>query len=385
MPEPGRRRAADVPVIFYNSFHGRFSDNPRAIYEELVARGVEAEHVWTARDETRGEFPRGARTVVPGSEEHLREVNRADFIVSNVEMRESLRKRPGVVFLQTWHGTPLKRIGYDNRYVHAHPAAFERDVEEYEKWDFLVSPNSFSTEVFSSSEAFRGFRGEIIETGYPRNDILSSSRRGEVRDAVRAELGIEEGQTAILYAPTWRDNLFHEQGADAYSLTLDTDEVTRRLGDDSVLLLRLHFLVAASIADGAGPGVRNVSAYTDVRDLYLAADVLVTDYSSVMFDFAITGKPMIFYAYDLEHYRDVMRGFYFDYEAEIPGPLCRTTDEVIDALTSLPRIRERYIDSYEHFRRRFCHLEDGGAAGRVVERVFAESFAEPGAAARPAF
>jgi CDP-glycerol glycerophosphotransferase len=297
-------------------------------------------------------------------------VGSARYIVANVEMREHLDKTPGMVFLQTWHGTALKRIGYDNRYVHAHPAGFERDVEEYRRWDYLISPNAFTSEVMRS--AFRGFEGEILETGYPRNDVLNSPDRDAIRARVRAALGIEDGQRAVLYAPTWRDNLYHEQGPGAFQLALDVDGMARSLGDDHVLMLRLHFLVAGEAAGAGGDAVRDVSAFEDIRELYLAADALITDYSSVMFDFAITGKPLLFYTYDLVHYRDELRGFYFDFEAEAPGPLCMEMDELIEALADERGTQRQFADRYAAFRERYCYLDDGRAGERVVDRVFTE-------------
>jgi CDP-glycerol glycerophosphotransferase len=359
-----------VTGVVYNSFNGRYSDNPRAIYEELARRDGHRTHLWTAPEPGAPAFPSGTSLIVPGTAEHARAVDGAKYIVANVEMREHLRKAPGMVFLQTWHGTALKRIGYDNRYVHANPAGFERDVEEYRRWDYLISPNAFTSGIFHS--AFRGFEGEILETGYPRNDILNAPDRDEIRARVRASLGIEPGQTAVLYAPTWRDNLYHEQGPAAFTLALDLDEVARQLGDDHVLLLRLHFLVEGKLGDTRGGVVRNVSGYEDIRDLYLAADVLITDYSSVMFDFAITGKPLLFYTYDLQHYRDELRGFYFDFEAEAPGPLCMDMDELIAALRDPDGTRRQFADRYAAFRERYCSLEDGRAAQRVVDRVFTE-------------
>jgi CDP-glycerol glycerophosphotransferase len=365
------RQPLDAQRVVYNSFNGRFSDNPRAIYEELARRtGDGTRHVWTADGRPSTVFPPATRTVVPGTWRHLQAVERAKYVVANVEMREQLHKRPGVTFLQTWHGTALKRIGYDNRYVVANPAGFERDVREYARWDYLISPNAFTSGIFHS--AFRGFQGEILETGYPRNDALNAPDRDAVRARVRAALGAEDGQTVVLYAPTWRDNLFHEHGPGGFSLALDVDELARRLGDDHLFLLRLHFLVSAQLGDTRGGAVRNVSSYEDIRELYLAADVLVTDYSSVMFDFAITGKPLLFYTYDLDFYRDELRGFYFDFEAEAPGPLCRTMDELIGALTDLDGVRASYAERYAAFSRRFCSLEDGQASKRVVDRVFAD-------------
>src|SRR4051794_11735094 len=360
---------ADPERVVYNSFQGRFSDNPRAIYEELARRTEGVTHVWTARARTRGAFPPGVRPVVQGTWRHALEVERARYVVANVEMREHLQRRRGVTFLQTWHGTPLKRVGYDNRYVVAHPAAFERDVREYTRWDYLITPNAFTTGILH--DAFRGFGGEILEVGYPRNDVLNHPDRDAIRARVRRELGIEDGRTAVLYAPTWRDDAVHERDSQGFALALDVGEFTRRLGDDHVLLTRLHFLVAAQLGP-QGRCVRDVSDYEDVRDLYLAADVLVTDYSSVMFDFAITGRPILYYVYDLEFYRDELRGFYFDFEAEAPGPLCRTTDEVLSALEDLDGVRRANAGRYARFRERYNHLDDGRASARVVERVLSE-------------
>jgi CDP-glycerol glycerophosphotransferase len=360
-PQPSR--------IVYNSFQGRFSDNPRAIYEELARRTDGLTHVWTARERTRGAFPPDVRPVVQGTWRHGLEVERARYVVANVEMREHLQRRRGVTFLQTWHGTPLKRIGYDNRYVAANPAGFERDVREYVRWDYLLSPNTFTTGILK--DAFRGFDGEILELGYPRNDALNAPDREAVRARVRGELGIEDGRTAVLYAPTWRDDAVHERNSEGFALALDVDEFARRLGGDHVLLTRLHFLVAAQLAP-PGPCVRDVSGHEDVRELYLAADVLVTDYSSVMFDFAITGKPIVYFAYDLEFYRDELRGFYFDFVPEAPGPLCRTTDEVLSALADLDAVARSHAEKYARFQQRFNHLDDGHAAARVVDRLFSE-------------
>jgi CDP-glycerol glycerophosphotransferase len=362
IPPDGRR-------IVYNSFQGRYSDNPRAIFEELSRRVPGLTHVWTARPGHSGAFPPHTRPVAQGTWRHELEVQRARYVVANVEMREHLRRRKDVTFLQTWHGTPLKRVGYDNRYVVANPAGFERDVREYARWDYLLSPNPFSTAILA--EAFRGFDGEILELGYPRNDALNAPDRDAVRARVRAQLGIEEGQTVVLYAPTWRDDAVHERNSEGFALALDTSEFARRMGDDHVLLLRLHFLVSAQLP-AQGPAVRDVSAHEDVRELYLAADVLVTDYSSVMFDFAITGKPLVYYAYDLAYYRDELRGFYFDLEPEAPGPICRTTGEVLDALSDLDGVRREFAGRYRAFRERYNPLDDGQASRRVVERVFGD-------------
>jgi CDP-glycerol glycerophosphotransferase len=227
-------------------------------------------------------------------------------------------------------------------------------------WDFLVSPNAFSTSVFR--RAFR-YEGPVLEAGYPRTDRLLASDRDTVRARVRAELGIGDDVRAVLYAPTWRDN-------DTFSTELDMAALAEALGDGSVVLLRAHDVVAATVRASDHPAVRDVSRHAEPGELLLAADVLVTDYSSVMFDFAVTGKPMVFFTYDLDFYRDELRGFYFDLPSEAPGPLVASTAELIEALSDLDSVSAHFAEAYEQFRRRFCHLDDGRAAERVVDAVF---------------
>ena len=152
-------------------------------------------------------------------------------------------------------------------------------------------------------------------------------------------------------------------------MKLDLERMYRRFRDDSVLLIRGHQLVAGSVDTSMFGGfARNVSHYPDISDLYLVADVLLTDYSSVMFDFVNTGRPMLFFTHDLEAYRDDLRGFYFDFEAEAPGPLLTHTTEVVDALADLDRVTAEHTGRYDAFRERFASLEDGRAAARFVDR-----------------
>ena len=228
------------------------------------------------------------------------------------------------------------------------------------KWDALISPNPFSTEIFR--RAF-DYEGRILETGYPRNDLLLSPAAPELRKAARAALGVPDEARAVLYAPTWRDSW-------SFDLQLDIAALARRLGETHALLLRPHPHSTVEWEGQRGSSAIDVSAHRDIRELYLAADVLLTDYSSAMFDFAITHKPMLFFTYDLDEYRDVTRGFYLDFESEAPGPLLTTTDEVADALENLESVSAHYASSYAAFRDRFCALEDGAATQRVIEAFF---------------
>lgn len=353
--------------IVYDSFGGQYSDSPRALHEALLERRPGDEHVWVADARTAAAFPPGTRTVRVGTPEHVAALEGADVLVANSHTYVDWVKRPKAVYLQTWHGTPLKRIHGD---ALTQPAGgLDVVTRDAARWDYLVSPNPHSTRVLR--DAF-GFRGTVLETGYPRNDLLSAPDRDAVRARARHELGIEPGRTAVLYLPTYREDLTDTDGRLAYALQLDVADFVRRLGADHVLLLRLHYFLGhlpERPAERERGQVLDVSAHPDLRELYLAADVLVTDYSSAMFDFAVTGRPMVFFAYDLEHYRDELRGFYLDFETEVPGPVVRTSAGLVDALLDLDAVSRAYAERYAAFRARFCALEDGGATGRVLDAV----------------
>jgi CDP-glycerol glycerophosphotransferase len=205
-------------------------------------------------------------------------------------------------------------------------------------------------------------------TGYPRNDVLQAPDAAARRARVRKDLGIEDARTAVLYTPTWRDDDKFGGGPE-FRLALDVERFAERLGGDHVLLLRLHYMVSSALQGLEVPGVLDVSHYPEVSDLYLAADVLVTDYSSTQFDFAVTGKPILSFVYDLDHYRSALRGFYFDLHDIAPGPLLHESDEVLDALADLDGVRSRFADRYRAFQARFCHREDGHATDRVLDLV----------------
>jgi CDP-glycerol glycerophosphotransferase len=298
----GGDRAGDVmtrDTIVFNAWHGRCCDSPGAIAAELRRRGAGLREVWIA-DEGAA-IPPGVIRVDPDGPEELAELARARWIVSNDVLPHDFAKAAGATYLQTWHGTPLKRIAFDVRNPTFPDAEYHYRVElgrEVAKWDVLLSPNAFSTDVLRN--AFR-FDRPVLETGYPRNDVLLAPDRDAVRARVREELGIDDATRAVLYAPTWRDSF-------DMTLELDLDELHRRLGDDTVVLVRAHGLTAKRARLSDGPGYRDVTRWPSIAELYLAADVLLTDYSSAMFDFALTGRPMLFYTYDLEHFRDRMRG-----------------------------------------------------------------------------
>jgi CDP-glycerol glycerophosphotransferase len=350
--------------IVYCSFDGRYSDNPRALYEGLRYTLPDLEHVWLVNPLHAHGFPADVTTLRLGSQASVDALESADLVVANTHLELSWDKAPSTTYLQTWHGTPLKRIHHD--VLWAPPGLLDWLDLDVARWDYLVSPNAVSTPLLRDAFAFSG---QMLEVGYPRNDILSSPQRDQVRSRVRAALGLADDTTAVLYAPTWRDDEFYLAGAPPAQLALDAQSFLSELGRGHSLLSRLHPKMADRSALPDLPDVTDVSTYPDAHELYLAADVLVTDYSSVMFDFAVTGKPILYYTYDLESYRDSLRGFYYDLEPLAPGPMVRTQAELVAALSDLPGVAAEYGQRYTEFQARFCALEDGQATERLAPVV----------------
>ena len=355
-------------AVLYDSYSGKqYSDSPRAIHEELIRRDADVEHLWVVRD-AQVELPGTARAVRLWGAEWYEAMARSRYIITNAHLPEWFTRRPGQIVVQTWHGTPLKRIGFDIQDVQfANPRYLEKVAKEAPGWSYLISPNAFSTPILR--RAFR-YHGDLIETGYPRNDILASPDRDVLAQRVRARLGLPPGKRAVLYAPTWRDDSYYGPGRYRLDLRLDLERAAAELGDDHVLLIRRHPNVVDTVPQVGGGFVRDVSAYPDIAELFLVADVLITDYSSLMFDYANTGRPMLFFTYDLEHYRDQLRGFYFDFQHHAPGPLLGSSQEVIEALRCIDQVAHAHETAYQQFTQRFCELDDGKAASRVVDRIF---------------
>jgi CDP-glycerol glycerophosphotransferase len=354
-------------TVLYISFHGRqYSDSPRAIHEELARRQVPLEHLWVVQD-GQAAVPETARVVRYESREYHEALATSRYIVSNDHYPDWWVRREDQIALQTWHGTPLKRLGMDVESRRQTLNRFTRWEQQIHNWQYVVSPNRFSTPILKRAYAIEG---ELLETGYPRVDILAAADRDERGAELRRRLGIPEGKRTVLYAPTYRDNVFDRRGRYRLDLQLDLERLREAVGDDTVILFRKHHYIPDPVPVDPHGFVMDVSRYPDGTELMLAADVLVTDYSSMMFDYANTGRPILFYTYDLDAYADEIRGFYFDLVEAAPGPLLRTTGELAAALNNLDGVRAEYAARYDSFVARFCELDDGHAAARVVDRLF---------------
>ncbi|ACB61953.1 CDP-glycerol:poly(glycerophosphate) glycerophosphotransferase [Exiguobacterium sibiricum 255-15] len=361
-------------LVLFESFLGRgYSDNPKALYLTLQKQRPELELVWIFAKEPNAAVKAACPNwVLRNSPKYYYLMARAQYWIFNTRQPLSLKKRRETMYLQTWHGTPLKRLGLDMDEVHM-PGT---NTEQYKKnfsaqakeWNYLLSPNLYSSAIFKRAFDFRGL---LLETGYPRNDLLYAPDRQQQAGQIKQSLRLPPGKKVILYAPTWRDDEFVTKGQYRFNLKLDLKQIQSRLGDDYIVLLRMHYLIAEHLDLTAFDGFAyDVSAYGDIAELYLISDLLITDYSSVFFDYAHLNRPMLFFTYDLEKYASILRGFYFDFEAVVPGPLLKESDQVIDYIEDIATQSKQYEEKYTAFQERFCSLDDGKASQRVVDALF---------------
>lgn len=356
-------------VVLFETFMAKnYSDSPKYIYEALNKMYPgKYECVWAING--KHDIPYGAKTIKRFSFQYAYYCAISKYLVFNVRQPLWFRKREGQVFLETWHGTPLKRLVFDQEEVtSASPKYKEQFYKQRKEWDYLVSANPFSSKTFRSCFMYEG---KMLEYGYPRNDILYASDKEERAKRLKEKLGIPLDKKTILYAPTWRDDEHYGKGEYKFTLALDLKKMKTMLEKDYVLLLRTHHYIADKIdTTGLGGFAYNLSTYDDISEIYLITDICITDYSSVFFDFANLKRPILFYTYDIEKYKNQLRGFYIDMNTEVPGPLLYTSEEVIDAILHIDKIQKRYQKRYDEFYDRFCCFDDGHASENIVKEVF---------------
>ncbi|MGE8206621.1 bifunctional glycosyltransferase/CDP-glycerol:glycerophosphate glycerophosphotransferase [Heyndrickxia sp. NPDC080065] len=358
-------------TIVFESFLGKnYSDSPKYIYEYMLQNNMNYKYVWIFNKKGR-DIQGNAKQVKRFSLSYYYYLATSKYWVSNSRLPLHLNKRPGNIYLQTWHGTPLKKLVFDmNDIYSANPNYKKHFYQQSRRWDYLISPNQYSSEIFR--RAFK-FEKTMLEFGYPRNDILYQKNNEAYIRSLKGKLNIPLDKKVILYAPTWRDDEFYEPGKYKFNLKLDLQKLKEQLGNEYVVALRMHYFIADDIETSGLEGFAyNFSKYDDIAELYLISDILITDYSSVFFDYANLKRPILFFTYDLEKYRDTLRGFYINIENEVPGPLLRTSDEVIDAIANIDKVNDQYREIYDQFYLRFCDWDNGEASKKVVEKIFHE-------------
>ena len=362
------RLPLDDKLAVYSAYWARnVSCNPYAIYLKARELVPDVRGVWVLRDPTADDVPPGIEAVRQDTWGYYRSLARAKYLINNANFPDFVRKRRGSIHLQTQHGTPLKKMGVEliEFPVGAAEMDFPMLLKRIDRWDFNISSNAYSTEVWERSNpaAF-----ETLEVGLPRNDRLVLATEAEQQE-IRAKLGIPPtAGRVLLYAPTFRD---YRLGFDP---EVDLSQVLDALGDDGVLLMRAHYFNGHNKLTAAAERERSqrmidVSEYPSIEDLCIASDALLTDYSSIMFDYALLDRPIVIYAYDWDTYVRT-RGVNFDLMAEPPGFVATTADELLSGLRSGEAWGEAAAKLRGEFRERFCQYDDGRASERVVRRVF---------------
>ncbi len=376
------KEKVDNNMVIFKSFMGRnYSDSPKALYLEMLNNSKFSHYkfIWCFEvPEKYVYLKQNQNTYVVkfNSLEYKKYSAKAAYWVTNSILPEYLLKKKKQKYIQCWHGTPLKKLRYDIEVKSGNVLNSLRDIRkrndrDVKRYDIILSPSPFCTEKFTSAFNLKKHKKEhiIIEEGYPRNDFLFQFTEKDV-EKIKNRLHCKDNRKVILYAPTFRDNQ-HESGLGyTYKLGLNFDTLQTQLQDEYVILFRTHYFISNSFDFGKYTDfIYDVSKYDDITELYTISDMLITDYSSVFFDYANLNRPIYFYMYDFEEYKNNLRDFYFDLEL-LPGPIMQKEHELLDEIKSLHTYWDRYASKYEAFRKMFNPLDDKNCSKRVVEKIF---------------
>ena len=357
-------------IVFDSSLGKSYAGNPKHIYEYLVANGYDTKWdcIWFYETE-KYNIPGMSRQVQYGRMRYLYYMATAKVWVFDTRQPEWLVRRRGTYYIQTWHGTPLKKLALEDVFM-----VGESDIETYKEhfvknvktWDYLISQNHFSTETFR--RAF-DFQKEMLEIGYPRNDILFRENTPEDIRRYRKKLGLPLDKKIILYAPTWRDDEFSDDNKYEFRPQISFEKLRQELSDDYIMVVKYHYLIMDAVDWSPYQGfIYHFDQSRDIAELFLVSDILITDYSSVMFDFSILRRPIFFFAYDLYKYKNELRGFYFSYKQEMPGPISSTTEQLVEDIRNYDA--SLYEEKYKKFTEKYNSVDDGNASRHVGKLIY---------------
>ena len=374
------RYKVNEKVIIFECFNGRnYTCSPQAIYERLIKmeQFKNYKFVWAFIDINKHEVMKSNNLIIVkhGSKDYYKYFSMAKYWIVNSIVDEGIIKKKNQIYVQCWHGTPLKRLRYD---INVEGEGFnslseirKRNDLDAKRFDYFISPSKYATEKFISAFNLKKLHKDniIIEEGYPRNDSLFNYNQEKI-NKIKKKLNVPLDKEVIFYLPTFRDNQ-HQSGVGyVYDLMIDFARLQKKFNKKYIFLFSSHYFVANKInVDKYKDFVINVSGYDDINELYIISDIIMTDYSSIFFDFANLKRPMIFYMYDLKLYKNQLRDFYIDI-GELPGPITQTQEELENVLENIDKISLKYKQKYQKFNKRFNYLDDGDASLRVIKKIF---------------
>lgn len=364
-------------IILFESSNGRnYSGNPKYIYEKLINSSYSENFkcVWSLDDTS---------IFIPGNPIKVRRTRLkylyysiiSKFWVFDSRHPQYLKKKDKCEYIQTWHGTPLKKLALDMDKLNM---GGNTDIKEYKNnfrensklWDYLIDQNDFSKKTFKRAFDFNGI---FLDIGYPRNDILINNKNdSKLISKLKKKFNIYENKKIILYAPTWRDNDFHKEGFYKFTSEMDFEAIKKELSDDYVMIVKYHYLVKDKVDwSSYSDFIIVADEKSDIQELFLVSDILITDYSSVMFDYSLLKRPMIFYTYDIEFYKNKLRDFYFDLEKEAPGPIVETNTELIKILKNFnfDEYSSQYHEKYSKFIAKYNQYDNGKSSQKIIDLI----------------
>lgn len=365
----------DNKMIFFESFNGNsFSCSPKAIYNYLISHDEYKDYkfIWAFKDLEKDHIKNNKNTIIVKSKsfKYYYYLSKSKYWIVNSLLDLSVIKKSKQVYVQCWHGTPLKKLRCDinvtGGVLNTKEEVIKRNNLDIKKIDYFISPSKYATSKFISAFNLKELNKEkiIIEKGYPRNDKLINYNNNDI-EKIKKDLNILTDKKVILYAPTFRDDEHTSGVGYTYKLNIDFDSLQKEL-KNYIILFRAHYFIANSFEfDKYKDFIYDVSKYDDINDLYIISDLLITDYSSVFFDYAILERPIIFYMYDYDNYKNNLRDFYIDLK-ELPGPIVK--DEK-DLVTLIKEKNNKYKNMYSSFNKKFNPYEDGKSTQRVVKEI----------------
>lgn len=370
----------DDKVILFEAFGGRnYTCSPKAIYEKMLTMKKFKDYklVWAFVNPDNHEVKKDKRlTIVTSkSKEYYKYCAKAKYWIVNSIMPENIIKKKNQVYVQCWHGTPLKKLRYD---IEVEGGALntikemrKRNDIDASRFDYFISPSKYCTERFTSAFNLKKLNKEhiIIEEGYPRNDFLFNKTSEDIL-SIKKKLNIPLDKKIIFYMPTFRDNQHTTGVGYTYDLAIDFDSLKEKFSDGYFILFSPHYFIANKIDISKYDGfIKNVARYDEINELYLISDIIMTDYSSIFFDFANLKKPMLFYMYDFAEYKDKLRDFYISLD-ELPGEIVYNQKELESAIKRIDKSFEKNQEKYRKFNAKYNYLDDGNASERVINKIF---------------
>lgn len=366
----------DENLIVYETRDGKsLVDSPLAICRYLTTQSgyEEYKHVWIIDPSIEGikeslpdELYEKVIFVDRGTFEYVDYLLQAKYIISNATLETFFVKRPGQVYINTWHGTPLKYMGFD---IPGNPNHSQNVLRNFLMTDYILSPNEHTSNIFINKYKLKGiYPGEILEGGYPRIDRIFNADPKEVKETIKSYGTSINDKPILLFCPTWKGTSIHHTSDDIDQIVTETLDLVKSCQADYSVLLKVHPFVYQKIKEDERVSSYLVSDLIDACDVMRITDLLITDYSSIFFDFLVTGKPIIFYTWDKDLYK-INRGMYFD-EAELPGPVAENLSELKQYIYDIKKLSPKYQATYAKLSAEIVPYENGQVTKKYVDYIF---------------